>query len=248
MLRADDTTDLVGGVASVTLGDEEARSRGTQKSVLERRGPPTFPIVVELRDRGAWVAHDTAESVDTLLVNKIPKVQLRLREEGTADLAEEVTCFEVAYDQVEAQILAQMAGSATCSSGGSEAVAAAAAAAEATNTSSIDELVSSLLSSRGGGSGNASPAGSADYGGGDAAWSSAALERFRGLPEADALQELQVLRYISGQAAGVLRPRGPGGFAVGSRAGGVAAGGGGAAASGSSKKKKRVTKANAKRG
>lgn len=69
--------DLVGGVASVTLGDEEARTRGTQKSVLERKGPPTFPIVVEMRDRSAWVAHDTSESVDTLLKSKIPKVQVR---------------------------------------------------------------------------------------------------------------------------------------------------------------------------
>jgi hypothetical protein len=61
----------------VTLGDEEARTRGTQKSVLERKGPPTFPIVVEMRDRSAWVAHDTSESVDTLLKSKIPKVQVR---------------------------------------------------------------------------------------------------------------------------------------------------------------------------
>lgn len=63
-------------MASVTLGDEEARTRGTQKSVLERKGPPTFPIVVEMRDRGAWVAHDTSDSVDTLLKTKIPKVQV----------------------------------------------------------------------------------------------------------------------------------------------------------------------------
>lgn len=60
----------------MTLGDEEARTRGTQKSVLERKGPPTFPIVVEMRDRGAWVAHDTSDSVDTLLKSRIPKVQV----------------------------------------------------------------------------------------------------------------------------------------------------------------------------
>lgn len=65
----------------MTLGDEEARTRGTQKSVLERKGPPTFPIVVEMRDRSAWVAHDTADSVDTLLKSKIPKVQVRSCEE-----------------------------------------------------------------------------------------------------------------------------------------------------------------------
>ncbi|KAF6253485.1 hypothetical protein COO60DRAFT_1273704, partial [Scenedesmus sp. NREL 46B-D3] len=69
-------TDLVGGVSSVTHGDEEARSRGTQNSVLERKGPPAFPIVIEMPDRGAWAAHDTAESVDALLVNKVPKEQV----------------------------------------------------------------------------------------------------------------------------------------------------------------------------
>lgn len=71
-------SDLVGGVASVTLGDEEARSRGCKKSVLERKAPPTFPIVIEMRDRNAWVAHDAADSVDALLLNKVPKVQVSI--------------------------------------------------------------------------------------------------------------------------------------------------------------------------
>src|SRR5512137_1385545 len=44
-------SDLVGGIQSVTLGDEEARSRGTQKSILERKSPPTFDIVVEIQER-----------------------------------------------------------------------------------------------------------------------------------------------------------------------------------------------------
>lgn len=89
-------TDLVGGVSSVTLGDEEARSRGTQKSVLERKGPPAFPIVIEMRDRGAWVAHDTAESVDALLVNKVPKVQVRLAVElAAAKLAAACPCSDM---------------------------------------------------------------------------------------------------------------------------------------------------------
>ena len=42
---------------SVTLGDEEARTRGTQKSVLERTAPPTFPVLIEMRERHFWVAH-----------------------------------------------------------------------------------------------------------------------------------------------------------------------------------------------
>lgn len=47
----------VGGIQSVTLGDEAARSRGTRKSVLERKAPPTFPLLIEMRERHHWVAH-----------------------------------------------------------------------------------------------------------------------------------------------------------------------------------------------
>ncbi|KAH9318414.1 hypothetical protein KI387_020183, partial [Taxus chinensis] len=46
--------DLVGGVQSVTLGDDEARARGTQKSVLERKAPPTFPLLIEMREQHYW--------------------------------------------------------------------------------------------------------------------------------------------------------------------------------------------------
>jgi stage III sporulation protein SpoIIIAA len=60
--------DLVGGIQSVTLGDEEARRRGTQKSILERKSPPTFDIVVELQDWDKVAIHpDVGEAVDALL-------------------------------------------------------------------------------------------------------------------------------------------------------------------------------------
>jgi len=60
--------DLIGGIQSVTLGDEEARRRGTQKSILERRSPPTFDIVVELQDWDKVAIHpDVGEAVDDLL-------------------------------------------------------------------------------------------------------------------------------------------------------------------------------------
>src|SRR6187431_285725 len=49
--------DLVGGIQPVTLGDEEARRRGTQKTVLERKGPPTFDVLVEVRDRESVAIH-----------------------------------------------------------------------------------------------------------------------------------------------------------------------------------------------
>ncbi len=60
--------DLVGGIQSVTLSDEEARRRGTQKSILERKAPPTFDVVVEIQSWERVAVHeDVAETVDSLL-------------------------------------------------------------------------------------------------------------------------------------------------------------------------------------
>lgn len=61
-------SDLVGGIESVTLSDEEARRRGTQKTVLERRSPPTFDVLIEIQDRQRMaIHHDVAGAVDALL-------------------------------------------------------------------------------------------------------------------------------------------------------------------------------------
>ncbi len=61
-------SDLIGGIESVTLSDDEARRRGTQKTVLERRAPPTFSVLVEIQDRHRIAVHaDIAASVDALL-------------------------------------------------------------------------------------------------------------------------------------------------------------------------------------
>lgn len=61
-------SDLIGGIQAVTLGDEEARRRGTQKTVLERKAPPTFDVVVEIQDWSHVVVHhDVAETVDSIL-------------------------------------------------------------------------------------------------------------------------------------------------------------------------------------
>ena len=61
-------SDLVGGIQSVTLGDDEARRRGTQKSILERKAPPTFDIVVEIQSWDRVAVHaDVAETVDSML-------------------------------------------------------------------------------------------------------------------------------------------------------------------------------------
>jgi hypothetical protein len=61
-------SDLVGGIEAVTLSDEEARRRGTQKTVLERRAPPTFDVLVEIQNRDRFAVHtDIMVSVDALL-------------------------------------------------------------------------------------------------------------------------------------------------------------------------------------
>lgn len=71
-------SDLVGGIESVTLSDEEARRRGTQKTVLERRAPPTFDVLVEIQDRQRLVVHpDVADAVDRLLRGKVAATELR---------------------------------------------------------------------------------------------------------------------------------------------------------------------------
>ena len=61
-------SDLIGGIEAVTLSDEEARRRGTQKTVLERRSPPTFDVLIEIKERNYLVVHpDVTEAVDALV-------------------------------------------------------------------------------------------------------------------------------------------------------------------------------------
>jgi stage III sporulation protein SpoIIIAA len=76
-------SDLIGGVQTVTLGDEEARRRHTQKSVLERKSPPTFDTVVEIVDYYKVTVHaNVTEAVDDLLAGRPPKAESRWMEPG----------------------------------------------------------------------------------------------------------------------------------------------------------------------
>ena len=77
-------SDLVGGIQYVTLSDEEARRRGTQKSILERKGPSAFQLAIEINDRLVWTIHERIEeSVDMILQGMDPKQQVRdLSEDG----------------------------------------------------------------------------------------------------------------------------------------------------------------------
>ena len=75
-------SDLVGGIESVTLSDEEARRRGTQKTVLERRSPPTFDVLVEIQERDRMAVHaDVAAAVDALLRGYPLPPEIRTRSE-----------------------------------------------------------------------------------------------------------------------------------------------------------------------
>jgi hypothetical protein len=75
--------DLLGGIQTVTLSDEEARRRGTQKSVLERKAPPTFDVLVEIRERDKVVVHmPLDETVDEALRGRAKPAELRLRGES----------------------------------------------------------------------------------------------------------------------------------------------------------------------
>jgi stage III sporulation protein SpoIIIAA len=74
--------DLIGGIQSVTLSDEEARRRGTQKSILERKAPPTFDTIIEIIDRDQVAVHqDVAATVDIILRGAVPRPELRRREQ-----------------------------------------------------------------------------------------------------------------------------------------------------------------------
>src|SRR5262249_37115237 len=75
-------SDLIGGIQSVTLGDEEARRRRSQKSVLERKAPPTFDVIIEIQDRERVLVHgDVSETVDALLRGDPVAPELRWRDE-----------------------------------------------------------------------------------------------------------------------------------------------------------------------
>lgn len=76
-------SDMVGGIESVTLSDEEARRRGTQKSVLERKAPPTFSVLIEIQDRQRMaIHHDVAAAVDALLRGRVLMPEVRYIDEN----------------------------------------------------------------------------------------------------------------------------------------------------------------------
>jgi stage III sporulation protein SpoIIIAA len=104
LLQNPTLNDLVGGIHAVTLSDEEARRRGTQKTVLERKAPPTFALVIEMVEQDKLaVYHDVASVVDSLLRGVPPTPEIRfMTGEG---IVERVS--SAAVPRVEEEIEAQ---------------------------------------------------------------------------------------------------------------------------------------------
>lgn len=91
-------SDLVGGVTSVTLGDDEAKRRATQKTVLEREKEPTFDMVIEIRDRNTLAIYpNTAEAVDSILKGWMIYPEIR-RTDVSSD---KVKVLNVGYEPVK---------------------------------------------------------------------------------------------------------------------------------------------------
>ncbi len=95
-------SDLVGGIQAVTLGDDEARRRGSQKTVLERKAPPTFEIAVEMLERQKWVVHESvSDMVDNLLRGRQPTPQVRtVDENGKVKIVRQLTAINGRGSQV----------------------------------------------------------------------------------------------------------------------------------------------------
>ena len=73
-------SDLIGGIQAVTLSDEEAKKRGTQKTVLERKAPPTFEVIIEIMEVDKLaIHHDVTRTVDRMLRGGLPRPEIRVR-------------------------------------------------------------------------------------------------------------------------------------------------------------------------
>ena len=100
-------SDLIGGIQTVTLGDEEARRRGTQKSVLERKAPPTFDVVVEIVERDRVIVHrEVAETIDAILRGHMVPPESRWRDESGQVRAQIMYDYRIHEAQAGAAIFA----------------------------------------------------------------------------------------------------------------------------------------------
>merc|ERR1711982_232721 len=78
LIKNPSLSDLIGGIQYVTLSDEEAKRRGTQKSILERKAYPAFQIAIEINEQDSWTIHENVlNSIDSLLCKDFSLSQIR---------------------------------------------------------------------------------------------------------------------------------------------------------------------------
>ena len=94
---------MVGGIQAVTLGDDEARRRVSQKTALERKAPPTFEIAVEMQERQRWVVHENvADTIDNLLRGRQPTPQVRtIDDNGKVTITRQLTAINGGASQTD---------------------------------------------------------------------------------------------------------------------------------------------------
>ena len=103
-------SDLVGGIQSVTLSDEEARRRGTQKSILERKAPPTFDVVIEIQDWQRLAVHrDVGSAVDAILRGRSLPAELRYRDDKGEIQVEEASMPALSLEERPVRVTSQVA-------------------------------------------------------------------------------------------------------------------------------------------
>nr|YP_009399949.1 hypothetical protein [Tolypiocladia glomerulata]ARW69768.1 hypothetical protein [Tolypiocladia glomerulata] len=86
-------SDLIGGIECVTLGDDEAKRRGTQKSILERKNVPAFHAAIEIHERSSWIMHENLDkTVDATLKGTLSSIQRRqINSDGSISIHSEVS-------------------------------------------------------------------------------------------------------------------------------------------------------------
>jgi len=78
LIKNPSLSDLIGGIQYVTLSDDEAKKRGTQKSILERKAYPAFQIAIEINEQNVWTIHENIKnSIDSLLLGNSLTLQIR---------------------------------------------------------------------------------------------------------------------------------------------------------------------------
>ena len=83
MIKNPSLSDLIGGIQYVTLSDEEAKRKGTQKSILERKSYPTFQLAIEVNNISSWTIHENVmNSVDGILHKDSIISQIRKKKGG----------------------------------------------------------------------------------------------------------------------------------------------------------------------